>query len=135
MAKQMLVSYLDRKKVFLIPGSVVNELQFLREKFEKEFKFDHQSNVNLDINFQKYNKEWDEYVDLDDGCILGQREKLKAVVTPILVSGSSQVRLVVCLMCSINPPPQSYMCPIGRLHSILGGINYPVHMAHGQPCN
>ena len=45
--------------------------------------------MNLDISFQRFDPDWDDYVDLDEDSVLQEKEKLKAVVTPILVSASS----------------------------------------------
>ena len=85
--KQVLVSYLERKKVFTLSTTVPNQLELLKDKFRKEFQFQH--NVNLDISFQRFDPGWDDYVDLDEDSVLQEKEKLKAVVTPILVSASS----------------------------------------------
>ena len=63
------------------------ESYFLEEEFKRHFKF--QSNVNLDISFQRYDPEWEEYVDLEPGSTICHKEKLKAVVTPILVSAAA----------------------------------------------
>ena len=85
--KQVLVSYLERKKVFTLSTTVPNQLELLKDKFRKEFQCQH--NVNLDISFQRFDPDWDDYVDLDEDSVLQEKEKLKAVVTPILVSASS----------------------------------------------
>jgi hypothetical protein len=87
----VLVSYLERKKVFTLSTSVPNQLELLKDRFRKEFKFEH--NVNLDISFQRYDPEWDDHVDLDKDSVLQEKEKLKAVVTPILASAFS-VRMI-----------------------------------------
>ena len=58
-------------------------LQSLTANFVTSFKFE--SNVSLDITFQKYDTEWKEYIDLEDGDRICHKDKLKAVVTPLLV--------------------------------------------------
>ena len=92
--KSVLVNYSERNKVFTIPQSTdIYDLSYLEKGFRKEFKF--QANVNLEISFQRFEKDWDEYVELDKSCILNHREKLKAVVTPLLTDGSlSEVSLL-----------------------------------------
>ena len=83
-SKSILVSYLERNKILKIPDSTDGDVTFLEREFKKEFKFG--SNVNLLVTFQRYDSEWGEYVDLDDEYSLGNKEKLKAVVTPVVVT-------------------------------------------------
>ena len=59
-------------------------MEFLEKHFRREFKF--QANVNLDITFQRFDKDWDEYIEVGIGCKLEHKAKLKAVVTPLLTS-------------------------------------------------
>ena len=82
-SKSILVSYLQRNKILKIPDSPEGDVGFLEAEFKKEFKFE--SNVNL-VTFQRYDGEWGEYVDLDDDYSIANKEKLKAIVTPILVT-------------------------------------------------
>ena len=85
--KSVLVNYFERNKVFSIPQSTdIPDLSYLEKEFRKEFKL--QANVNLEISFQQFEKDWEEYVELEKSCILNHREKLKAVVTPLLTDGS-----------------------------------------------
>ena len=88
--KSVLVNYFERNKVFSIPQSTdIPDISYLEKEFRKVFKF--QANVNLEISFQRFEKDWEEY-----GRI---REKLYfksqgAVVTPLLTDGSlSEVSL------------------------------------------
>lgn len=87
MAKNVLISYGERNKVLRIP-QVINEpdVRHLEKEFRKEFKF--LGNVNLDISFQRFDNDWEEYVELDESCTIKNKEKLKAIVTPLLVSQS-----------------------------------------------
>ena len=79
----MLVSYLDRNKVIRIPTtSDSDELVYLKKEFKKMFSFG--ENVNLEVTFQKFDSEWDEYVDLESQAVLCHKDKLKAVITPLL---------------------------------------------------
>ena len=88
MAKSVLVTYLERNKVFhLITSDGEPDLKVLEEMFRREFRFE--SNVALDITFQRLDADWGEYIDLDSGSKLNHKEKLKAIVTPRLTSTSN----------------------------------------------
>ena len=92
--KSILVTYLERNKVLKIPSldaniTKVSDIILLMDDFKKEFKFD--CNVRLEITFQKFDSEWGEYVDLDEGSTLEHKDKLNAVVTPMLTTPSSSV--------------------------------------------
>lgn len=98
MTKTVLVTYLECNKIFTFPssGDGRSDLTVLEEQFRKEFKFD--SNVSLEITFQRLQVDcdWGEiYIDLDHDSTLNHKDKLKAVVTPVLTTskGSSQVNL------------------------------------------
>ena len=80
-SKSVLVSYLERKRVLKIPDEkTATDVEFLREKFRKEFNLE--SNVN--IIFQRFDDEWSENIDLDDEAIINNKDKLTAMVVPIL---------------------------------------------------
>ena len=86
MAKSILVTYLERNKIFTLPNSS-DGLSLLEEKFRKEFKFE--SNVSLEITFQRLHvdEDWGEiYIDLDGDSTLNHKDKLKAVVAPVLTT-------------------------------------------------
>ena len=51
--------------------------------------FSYEGNVSIGYSFQKFDPEWEEYIDLDEGCHLVNKEKLKEVVTPRLVTPTS----------------------------------------------
>ena len=85
--KEVLVSYLERNKVVSIPVSEsADELSYLKKEFNNIFSFG--SNVNLLVTFQKFNKDWGEYIDLETPAVLSDKDKLKAVVTPLLVDST-----------------------------------------------
>ena len=65
MAKKVLVSYLERNKIFEIPGTVKNEIAYLTSQVLKGFNFTFDTNVNLEVTFQKYDKDWDKYLDVE----------------------------------------------------------------------
>ena len=87
--KSVLLSYLERNKVITIP--VVKEgsdVQFIRSRFIQLFSFE--KNVGLCLSFQKFDDEWQEYVELDDTEDVKNKEKIKVVVMPVLgTPGSS----------------------------------------------
>ncbi len=89
--KLILVNYLERNKVFKIPGHVPDEIAYLEEEFRKEFKF--HDNVSIFLSFQRYDKDWDDYVEIEKGQSkqLHNKEKLKVVVSPLLRSDNSNV--------------------------------------------
>ena len=81
--KCVLVSYGERNKVISIPESKRgNDLNYLSQEFKKMFSFG--DNVNLLLTFQKFDNDWCEYLDLEENCSLSNKDKIKAVVTPIL---------------------------------------------------
>lgn len=84
--KKVLVSYIERNIAFEIPSDVELELDFLEKQFRKELKFG--NNVNIDVRFQRFDPEWDDFVELSKGSTLEHKEKLKAVVSPSLVTPS-----------------------------------------------
>ena len=79
----VLISYLERNKKVDIPSDKEeNDLSYLATVCKKSFAFG--SNVNIDITFQKYDEEWDSFIDLEDDYVASHRDKLKMIVTPIL---------------------------------------------------
>ena len=98
--KSVLVAYSERNKVFRIPKSIeFPDVIYLEKEFKKEFKF--QPNINLEISFQRFEKDWDEFVEVDKDCTMNDKEKLKAVVTPLLVtdvSSQSEVCQIIIII-------------------------------------
>ena len=82
MAKKVLVSYLERKQVFEIPSTIEDDIAYLTSEVLKGFTFD--TNVNLKVTFQKYDEDWDEYLDVSKDYKVKEKDRLKAVVTPSL---------------------------------------------------
>ena len=81
--KRVLVSYLDRNKVITIPDDTgEGDVQYVIKEFKKAFNFE--GCVNLGIVLQKFDSEWDTYVDLEKNDALVNKDKVKAVVMPIL---------------------------------------------------
>ena len=98
--KAVLVSYLERQKVLKIDAHKISDVKFLALEFRKQFAFN--SNVNL-VTFQRFDSEWGEYVELESDDEIEHKDKLKAVVTPFLVtpaesrSGERSSEKVGCL--------------------------------------
>lgn len=80
----------------------------LEEQFRKEFKFN--SNISLEITFQwlHVDEDWGKiYIDLDGDSTLKHKDKLKAVVAPVLTTpkNSSEVsELVSAYYYHLYPP-------------------------------
>jgi len=74
----------NRKKVFIPREQGTSDLAFVESAFRTLFKFEKQ--VNLAIAFQRFDKDFDEFVDLEGDEELHHLEKLNVVVTPVLVT-------------------------------------------------
>ena len=83
--KAVLVTYLERNKVLKVPPNheYTSDIEYLESAFCTEFSFEH--TVNLTITFQKFDEDWDEYIDLEADAILQHKDKVKAVVSAKLV--------------------------------------------------
>lgn len=82
--KSVLVSFLERNKVIKCPAdSEEGDVSFLKREFRKQFSFE--KHVAIDVTFQRFDSEWEEYVDLDDETV-SNKEKLKVVVTSKLAA-------------------------------------------------
>ena len=82
--QNLLVTYLERNKVFTFPSSG-NGLKLLEEQCRKEFKFE----SSLEVTFQRLevDHDWGEiYIDLDEDSTINHKDRLKAVVTPVLTT-------------------------------------------------
>lgn len=89
--KSVLITYNERKKVFFldeISPDGTSDIASLKKDFILQFKFE--SNVQLDITFQRFDKDWDCYVDLDDDAEISHKDRLNAVVTPILAHSTPE---------------------------------------------
>ena len=80
----ILVSYGDRNKKIAIPDNLEeSDIKFLSTECKNLFSFS--TNVNLQFTFQMYDLDWECYVDLEDDYIAKSKDKLKLIVTPILM--------------------------------------------------
>lgn len=81
--KTVLLSYLEKNKRIVISGEKSeSDLRYLNNQFIAQFNFS--SNVKLDITFQRFESEWNEYIDLEETDKINDKDKLKVVVTPLL---------------------------------------------------
>ena len=109
--KTVLLSYLERNKITIPANTPKSDLEYLREIFLTNFKFE--SNVLLDITIQRFDAEFNDFIDLEDGDEVFHKDKLKAVVTPILAqdtpepsSACSEVSLSLSL--SLSPSHHNF---------------------------
>ena len=81
-SKPILLRYQENRKKVVIPAEKTeSDLEFLESSFCTHFKF--QNQVNLVISFQRFDKDFEEFVDLEpDEELLD----LNVIVTPILIS-------------------------------------------------
>ena len=72
MAKHVLISYLERNKIVNIPErKEKNDVQYMKREFLDIFNLiDY---VTVDVSFQKFDKEWDAFIDLEDGNDLNDK--------------------------------------------------------------
>ena len=102
--KSVLITYNERKKVFqLYETQGKSDIASLKKDFILQFKFE--SNVQLDITFQRFDKDWDCFVDLDDDAEIHDKDRLNAVVTPILANSTPEQSEVLA-------KPESEVSPI-----------------------
>ena len=84
-SKTILLTYQEnRKKVVIPPAEKDSELAYLESTFQKLFHFEKQ--VNLAISFQRFDRDFEEFVDLEESEELHHLEKLNVVVTPALIT-------------------------------------------------
>ena len=81
MAKRVLLSYLERNKIVDIPErKEENDVQYMKNEFLNIFNLIDDVTVD-DVFFQKFDEEWDAFIDLEDDDELNDKDKVKAVVT------------------------------------------------------
>ena len=89
MPRKVLVSYLDRNKIFSLPDTTdISDVKYLHQEFLVAF-FSAQ-NINFVVVFQKYDSDWDSFVDIEGDSVLSDKDKLRAVIMPILGEENSK---------------------------------------------
>ncbi len=68
------------QKLVTIPN--YEDYEYLEQEFWKVFKIDQQSQQENKVLFQCYNKEWEEFVDIEYKDTVKHMEKLKAILVP-----------------------------------------------------
>ena len=85
--KNILLSYLERNIFVKVPQNLQSsEIQYLEKEFRKLFHFG--TNVHMTVIFQRYDTDWNEYIDLDEEAVLNEKDKLKVIVTPTITTPS-----------------------------------------------
>ena len=87
MSKKVLVSYLERKKTFELADTVENDVEFLTSEVMKSFSLD--NNATIEITLQKYDDDWDTYLDVEENYVAQHKDHFEVVVTPILLDKGS----------------------------------------------
>lgn len=77
MSKSVLMSYQQRNKIVKIPEGVPN-VDYLQEQFMEHFSID--IPVGSSLSFQRFDREWEEYVELDTEAVLGEKERLRVII-------------------------------------------------------
>ena len=77
------VSHLERNKIIHIPDDCdESDLDYLKKQCRSLFSFG--KNISLQIVFQRYDLDWESYIDLDEDSIIEHKEKFRLIVTPTL---------------------------------------------------
>ena len=80
--------------MFTIPdGKDETDVQYLESQFRRAFSY--HGNVSVSVSFQKFDADWNEYVELDENSRIANRDKLKVVVSPRLVTPLSSVQVSI----------------------------------------
>ena len=79
---QVIYSYLPfhRNKPVVLPEKTGEDIEFLKRKFLECFNYTH--NVRIAVTFQRFDAEWEEYIDLEDDT------DKDVVVSPLLTDTS-----------------------------------------------
>ena len=84
--RQVLVAFGDRRKAIALQEcpDKSTDLLLLTNEFKRVFKV----NTLGSIIFQKFEEDWNEYIDVEEGTELANKDKLKAIV---LATGESSI--------------------------------------------
>ena len=75
------VSYLERKKKFSLPTvKDLSDVEYLKREFLTAFAFKQERAVNLSVSFQSFDKEFNDFVEVEEDDDIPDKTKLKAVV-------------------------------------------------------
>ena len=91
--KTVLLSHSERNKIVKIPqDKEISDIKYLENEFHKFFSY--QGNVSITVSFLKFNLDWDDYIELDHDELVNDKDKLKVVVTPHLVTPAPSSKLL-----------------------------------------
>ena len=91
--KCVLLTHLDHNKVVKIPEEKdETDIAYLKSQFRRLFSYE--NHVVIDLTFQRYDPDWETYIDLDDDEVVENKEKLKVIVTP--TSGGTSEKVSRC---------------------------------------
>ena len=88
-ARAVLLSDGKRNKVVKIPPGV-NHLTFLRNVVKETFLKVEESHGGAKVYFQKYDTEWEEWVDVDEDFVAETKDKLKVVTSTLVTDLGSE---------------------------------------------
>ena len=105
--KAVMVSYLERNRIVKIPDDCGDgkELEYLEEEFRK--KFSYQGNLSISISFHKFDPDWEDYVEVEDGTIIENKDKLKVVVVPQIISPHQSAESSILGDCGLRNVPEA----------------------------
>ena len=73
-----MLSYLERNKIIKVPETFEgNELKYLEEEIWKNFSY--QGNLTICISFHKFDADWDDYIEVEKGTAIDNKDKLKVM--------------------------------------------------------
>ena len=83
--KTVLLSHSERNKIIKIPqDKEMSNIKYLENDFHKCFSYE--GNVFIAVSFHKFSLEWDDYIEPDRDELVNDKDKLKVVVTPRLIT-------------------------------------------------
>lgn len=84
--KSVLVSFSGKKKVLRIHSTEKSsDVSLLSKEFKNTFFDCEEDSSSIAVTFQKFDRDWDEYVDLESWSTINNKEKLNAVVEKVVV--------------------------------------------------
>ena len=87
MPRKVLLTYMDVNKGLILPDDTeICDIDHLKLECIKAFSLDSQ---NCKIIFQKYDKDWQEFLFVEEDEILADKTKLKVTVLPTLSANQS----------------------------------------------
>lgn len=78
--KQVMLSFSGRNKIVKLPDTEQDVL-YLKRQFKQLFNF---LDKNIVVTLQRFDPDWDSYIDLDDEeAIIDNKETIKVVAHPV----------------------------------------------------